>query len=382
MKIYAIVFLQILLIISITGCTNISEEAITGEEIANKFIEKQESIQDYSATATITTTQPVDTSKIKIMFKKPNKYKIETFQNSSAVIAGITVTDGSNGVWSYSPEAKFAIFQNHSYNYDYGKSMIVYPYFYGRDYYLTAKNIMENSNISYMGTESIGEHCTYVIEAIPEKPYSYNYCDIISIVHKPYVCKMYVYKMHVWIDKKSWIIQKMVLFNEENNSIYKIESIDTVFNIGIPDAEFIFEPPEGVETEEILYFSHSKEVPANIVLSTPTNESELISIVFPEAWLLENDENEDPTIITLSLPASQLHNLQINNEEYLEYLTPIEIMNNEKVALLKMPLTMLKFFNKDPDYNIINFPTDKFEFYPNVSEMLKIQVQINDTQGK
>jgi hypothetical protein len=57
-------------------------------------------------------------------------------------------------------------------------------------------------------------------------------------------------------------------------------------------------------------------------------------------------------------------------------------MNNEKVALLKMPLTMFEFFNKDPDYNIINFPTDKFEFYPNVSEMLKIQVQINDTKGK
>lgn len=260
MKIYAIVFLQILLIISITGCTNISEEAITGEEIANKFIEKQESIQDYSATATITTTQPVDTSKIKILFKKPNKYKIETFQNSSAVIAGIAVTDGSNGVWSYSPEANLAIFQNHTYNYDYGKSMIVYPYFYGRDYYLTAKNIMEKSNISYMGTESIGEHSTYVIEAIPEKPYSYNYCDIISIVDKPYVCKMYVYKMHVWIDKKSWIIQKMVLFNEENNSLYKIECIDTVFNIGIPDAEFIFEPPEGVETEERLYISHSKPI--------------------------------------------------------------------------------------------------------------------------
>jgi outer membrane lipoprotein-sorting protein len=340
MIIYGIVFLQILLIISITGCTDISEEVITGEEIANKFIEKQENIQDYSATATITTTQPVDTSKIKIMFKKPNKYKIETFQNSSAVIAGIAVTDGSNGVWSYSPEAKFAIFENHSYNFDYGRTMIVYPYFYGRDYYLTAKNIMEKSNISYLGTESIGEHSTYVIEAIPEKPYRYDYYAMGMAVHKPYV-----YKMHVWIDKKSWIIQKMVLFNEENNSLYKIESI-------------------------------------NIVLSTPTNESELISIVFPEAWLLENDENEDPTIITLSLPASQLHNLQINNKEYSEYLTPIEIMNNEKVALLKMPLTMLKFFNKDQDYNIINFPTDKFEFYPNVSEMLKIQVQINDTQGE
>ena len=377
MIIYGIVFLQILLIISITGCTDISEEVITGEEIANKFIEKQENIQDYSATATITTTQPVDTSKIKIMFKKPNKYKIETFQNSSAVIAGIAVTDGCNGVWSYSPEAKFAIFENHSYNFDYGRTMIVYPYFYGRDYYLTAKNIMEKSNISYLGTESIGEHSTYVIEAIPEKPYSYNYYDMGMAVHKPYV-----YKMHVWIDKKSWIIQKMVLFNEENNSLYKIESIDTVFNIGIHDAEFIFEPPEGVETEERLYISHSKEVPANRVLSTPTNESELISIVFPEAWLLENDENVDPTIITLSLPASQLRNLQINNEEYSEYLTPIEIMNNEKVALLKMPLTMFKFFNKNPDYNIINFPTDKFEFYPNVSEMLKIQEQINDTKGK
>ena len=371
MKIYAIVFLQILLIISITGCTNISEEVITGEEIANKFIEKQENIQDYSATATITTTQPVDTSKIKIMFKKPNKYKIETFQNSSAVIAGIAVTDGSNGVWSYSPEAKFAIFENHSYNFDYGRTMIVYPYFYGRDYYLTAKNIMEKSNISYLGTESIGEHSTYVIEAIPEKPYRYDYYAMGMAVHKPYV-----YKMHVWIDKKSWIIQKMVLFNEENNSLYKIESIDAVFNIGIHDAEFIFEPPEGVETEERLYISHSKEVPANRVLSTPTNESELISIVFPETWLMENDENEDPRIINVSFPALQLHKLRIDDKEYAYYLTPEEIMNDEKVSLLTMPKTMLNFFNKDPDTVVINFPIEKFEFYTNVSEMIKIQDQV------
>ncbi|MDW7774761.1 MAG: outer membrane lipoprotein carrier protein LolA [Methanosarcinales archaeon] len=370
MKIYTIICLQILLITLIAGCTDIPEKVISGEEIAKKFIEKQENIQDYSATATITTTQPSDTFTVKIMFKKPNKHKIEYLETSRNLGEGIAITDGSTGVWNYYPEAKSADHTNQSQILN-GRNMDINPYFYGRDYYIIAKNIIEKSNISYKGTETIGEHHTYVIEAIPEEPYNENYYS-----------SMDDHKIRVWIDTESWIIQKMVSYDEENNSLSKIESIDTKFDIGILDAEFIFEPPEGVEIDDMTYFfSHSKPHinPNDIVLSTPSNESELISFVFPEAWLLENDENEDPEIINLSFPSSQLNNLLIYDEEYSEYLTPEDITDNEKVVLLKMPKTMFKFFNKDPDTVAINFPIEKFESYPNISEMFKLT---NDTKGE
>ena len=364
MKIYVILFLQILFIILTAGCTDISEDVISAEEIANKFIEKQENIQDYSATATITTTQPGDTFTVKIMFKKPNKYKIEYLEPSQNLGEGIAVTDGSTGVWNYHPEAKSADHFNESPSLN-SRNMDTNSYFYGRDYYIIAKNFIEKSNISYIGIETFGEHNTYVIEAIPEEPLNTIYNMGMISEHK----------IRIWIDTESWIIQKMVSYDEENNSLTKIESINTKFNIGIPDAEFIFEPPEGVEIHEMPSVHHSKPHInySDIAYSTPSEESELISIVFPETWLLENDENEDPRIINVSFPALHIHNLRINNEEYSEYLTPEEIMNNEKVSLLTMPKTMFKFLNKDSDTVVINFPIEKFEFYPNVSEMIKKQ---------
>ncbi|MDW7774764.1 MAG: outer membrane lipoprotein carrier protein LolA [Methanosarcinales archaeon] len=362
MKIYVILLLQILFIILTAGCTDISEELISGEEIANKFIEKQENFQDYSATATITTTRPGDTFTVKIMFKKPNKYKIEYLEPSQNLRDGIEVTDGSTGVWNYHPEAKSADHHNESPNMD------ANSYFYGRDYYIIAKNFIGKSNISYIGIETIGEHNTYVIEAIPEKPLNTRYNMGLIPEHK----------IRIWIDTESWIIQKMVTYDEENNFLTKIESIDTKFNIGIPDAEFIFEPPEGVEIHEMPSIHHSKPHInyRDIAYSTPSKGLELISIVFPETWLMENDENEDPRIINVSFPALQLYKLLIDNEEYAHYLTPEEIVNNEKVALLTMPKTMFTLFNKDTDTVVINFPTDKFEFYPNVSEMIKMHDQV------
>jgi len=106
-----------------------------------------------------------------------------------------------------------------------------------------------------------------------------------------------------------------------------------------------------------------------IVLSPPLNESELISIVFPEAWLLENDENKDPRLIRILFPASQLNNLQVNTEEHAGYLAPREIRNDEKVVLLQMPKTMFRFFNKNPDNITIDYPLEYFTFYPNINEM-------------
>jgi len=364
MKHYAIVFLQILLITLIAGCTDISDELISGEEIADQFIEKQENIQDYSATATVTTTRPEDSYTIKMMFKKPNKHRIEYPEPLENRGIGIVVVDGSTGTWVYYPGRNSA---DHFIEPDRKDDEI--PNFLVMDYYIIAKDILKKSNISYKGTEKISEHGTYVIEGLLEESNNYN---MDTDVHK----------IRVWIDKKSWIIQKMIFYDEKNNPIRTVESIDIESNIGISDNEFVFEPPEGVETDEIyIWFASKKPIfnSSGIVYSTPTNESELISIVFPETWLMENEENEDPRIIDVSFPALQLRKLRIDNEEYAHYLTPEEIVNNEKVALLTMPKTMFTLLNKDPDTVVINFPIEKFEFYPNVSEMLK---QINDTKGE
>ena len=109
----------------------------------------------------------------------------------------------------------------------------------------------------------------------------------------------------------------------------------------------------------------------DIVLSTPLNESELISIAFSESWLLENDENKDPQIIKTTIPVSQLNTIQTNTEGYIGYLAPTAIGNDERVVLFQMPKTMFKFFNRDPLNVTINFPVEHFVYYPNISELNK-----------
>ena len=104
----------------------------------------------------------------------------------------------------------------------------------------------------------------------------------------------------------------------------------------------------------------------DIILSTPLNESELISIAFSESWLLENDENKDPQIIKTTIPVSQLNSIQTNTEGYIGYLAPTAIGNDERVVLFQMPKTMFKFFNKDPLNVTINFPVEHFVYYPNI----------------
>ncbi|MDW7774760.1 MAG: hypothetical protein SCH39_00300 [Methanosarcinales archaeon] len=130
---------------------------------------------------------------------------------------------------------------------------------------------------------------------------------------------------------------------------------------------------EKLESEIILPELPGKPIinPDDIVLSTPLNESELISIVFSESWLLENDENKDPKIIKTTIPVSQLNTVQTNADGYIDYLAPTEIRNDEKVILFQMPKTMFKFFNKDPLNFTINFPVEHFVNYPNVNELIK-----------
>ena len=111
--------------------------------------------------------------------------------------------------------------------------------------------------------------------------------------------------------------------------------------------------------------------PDDIVYSTPLNESELISFVFSETWLLENDKSKDTRIIETTFPTSQLINMQTNTEGYVGYMAPSVIRNDEKVFLFQMPKTMFKFLNSDPNNVTINFPVEHFVSYTNVSELHK-----------
>ncbi len=125
-----------------------------------------------------------------------------------------------------------------------------------------------------------------------------------------------------------------------------------------------------------------------IKIATPLKESELITIVFPEKWLLKNSKSKDPQLMTLTIEASALKPLKGNYKELAGFLSPREIREGERVALLQMPQKMFALFNKDPAQISVNYPVKFFTFYSNIDEMyndlkekqnLSISVQGTDT---
>ena len=101
MKIQAMGVLLVLSIMLIAGCIEISEE-----EIVTKFNEQQGNVQDYSATLIITSS--AETSTVKMMIKKPDKYRIEYLEPSKEA-GKVVVSDGSTA-WTYYPASNEAYY--------------------------------------------------------------------------------------------------------------------------------------------------------------------------------------------------------------------------------------------------------------------------------
>jgi len=294
MKIQAMGVLLVLSIMLIAGCIEISEE-----EIVTKFNEQQGNVQDYSATLIITSS--AETSTVKMMIKKPDKYRIEYLEPSKEA-GKVVVSDGSTA-WTYYPASNEAYY-------------IAYPEpedtFILWDYYAIVKNIMEENKISYLGTESIGEHGTYVIDATPENPLEFNH--------------MVFFKIHVWIDRKSWMILKMEMYDEEGNPILKVESPDTTFNICILDSEFIFVPPKGVEvvmppppaiTPAEVTFKEAQKY-FSVAIVTPTYLPE--GYALESAWIFGDDPKKISLIYKKGSEVLQLSEVVVEDAKLFESL--------------------------------------------------------------
>ena len=197
---------------------------MSADQIAARMEAKQESIKDFSATMVMTSfAGETETTRAKIMTKMPDKTRSEIIE--PAEFAGtLTVRNGST-MWMYDP-AKNQVTKMEL------PDMGDEPF--EMDYTSIVKDLMDENDISYKGTENVGGRSTYVIEATP----------------KDEANRKFISKTCVWVDRENWMLLGTEMYDADGNPMVKVEYRDITFNTGVPDSEFIFEVPEGAAVVE------------------------------------------------------------------------------------------------------------------------------------
>ena len=211
--------LMVLAVVLIAGCT----EEMSAEQIAANMMASQENIEDFSAT--VVRISQVDgentTVRAKTVFKPPDKERTEYIE--PAEVAGMVTLKNGSTVWMYDPAKNRVI-----------KMTRPEKESFETDYTKPTKDLVERNDISYKGTGNIAGRSAYVIEVTP----------------KDKVDRRFISRSHFWIDRETWMMIGMEIYDTNGNSIARVEYRDVTFNTGIPDSEFIFEVPEDAKVVE------------------------------------------------------------------------------------------------------------------------------------
>jgi len=111
-----------------------------------------------------------------------------------------------------------------------------------------------------------------------------------------------------------------------------------------------------------------------IRIKTPLNESEIISFIFSEKWLKENNISPDPDVIKLAISKNSRslakNQIATSNDSLLYSVGPLK--DNEPVVLLQIPKDTFEITNSQSNQMItFDYPRECFTFYTNITELSK-----------
>ncbi len=209
--------LMVLAAVLFTGCV----EEMTADQIAARMESKQESIEDFSATIVMTSSfaGKTENMQMKIMTKQPDKSCFEYIEPAE-LASMVMVTNGST-MWRYDP-AKNRVTKMELREAECGP--------FDMDYTESIRSLLNETDLSYEGTESVNGRSAYVLNITPR--------DETELVQD-------ITNIHAWVDCKNWMLLGIEMYDPDGNLAVKSEYQDITFNTGIPDSEFIFEVPEG-----------------------------------------------------------------------------------------------------------------------------------------
>ena len=235
--------LMVLAAVLFTGCVDHVSE-MTADQIATRMEAKQESIEDFSATMVMTTSfgGETETMRAKIMTKQPDKSRFEYIE--PAELAGMVMVTNGSTMWRYDP-ARNRVTKMELRETECGP--------FDMDYTEIIRSLLNETDISYEGTESVNGRSAYVLNITPG--------DETELVQD-------ITNTRVWVDCENWMLLGMEMYDPDGNLAVKAEYRDITFNTGIPDSEFIFEVPEdAVVVEE----SFEDRMPREMTLEEARN---------------------------------------------------------------------------------------------------------------
>lgn len=190
--------------------------AESAQEILDKVKQKYESIRDaelkFSQRIRFSLNDNDQITTGTLFLKKEKKYRIE-LDRATIVTDGVTV-------WSHS-------FANHQ---------VLIDRYKENDRTLTPERILaatpKDYRPAFAGTEKIGKAETRVLKLTPN--------DEASSVES----------MKLWVDVSTWLIKKVEIADHSGRqTVYLVT--DAKINLGIPDSQFTYDIPKGVETVDL-----------------------------------------------------------------------------------------------------------------------------------
>ncbi|MCI0706948.1 MAG: outer membrane lipoprotein chaperone LolA [Ignavibacteriae bacterium] len=195
---------------------NVFAQDITVQEITKRLQQRYDSMQD--ATAKFSQRVKFAFSGIEqnftgtLIMKKPNHYHVVSEHQT-------LVTDGFS-VWSYSPVNKQVLIDRYKENQN----------------SLSPEKFLLNLPAQYYSTflesEKLGDKNAYVLKLVPKDDQSF------------------IKSVKMWVEDGSWTVRKVLIVDiNDTETEYAISEIK--LNTRVPDSQFVFTPPAGVEVVDL-----------------------------------------------------------------------------------------------------------------------------------
>ncbi len=208
------------------GCMSTPESSTTREnltppEVAERFVQHQDAMTDFSAKVEVTMESWPNRDLFSLEKKSPHHYRMEYLSSGSEANGTLVVTNGSV-IWWYSPPTKIVHTTAH---FDPDET-----YLTSMDFQKAIYDLFENHPHAFnlSGIDQVNNSYVVFFSASPEDPFTNLPNDFQNA--------------RVWIDAGSWIARRIEFSNASWPSPVTVEYRDIRVNTGIPGREFVFDP--------------------------------------------------------------------------------------------------------------------------------------------
>lgn len=226
---------SVLIMVVCMGITLVQADQKT-EELIAKLEAKASTINSYRADLTMN-MEMMGQKMIytgKLSFKKPNKSRMDMSTKMGAMDIQQTIISDGKTVWTYQPNMKTVQKMDL-------EKIIAETGDDTRQKNGDPSNPFQSLNrdsIAYVRTDKIDGKDVYIFQGIPQATEKKD---------MPFIPA----KIEIGLSADNGMLSKMVMFNEEGKEMMSQSYSNVKVNINIPDSEFEFTPPEGVQVMDM-----------------------------------------------------------------------------------------------------------------------------------